>query len=94
MHTYTPGPWTVELDADGNTINICSDTLPYVASTWGDGSSPTIEQAFNARLISAAPDLLFALIEAQAYLDGERVERYAVESVMRAAIAKATGGQA
>ncbi len=58
---HTPAPWAIETDSeDPQTLNIRSESVPFVASVWGDGG-PSFEQAANARLIAAAPDLLAAL---------------------------------
>jgi hypothetical protein len=60
---FTPGPWfgvagMVEVQ-DDNKADICS----CYASNFGQGSigRPRQEEWANARLISAAPDLLYAL---------------------------------
>lgn len=47
----------------------------------------------NARLIAAAPDLLEALKLADAMLSGANMNANVVEQKVRAAIAKATGGE-
>ena len=82
---HTPGPWT-EFEP--------TDTLHAVRSVLGKivadvGYSGTIEgDKANARLIAASPDLLEALevlLSNNSFLTGE--------SIARAAIAKATGGQ-
>lgn len=81
---HTPGPWIVE-EVD-TLLEVCNEeTLFTVARVFRH------EQ--NARLISAAPELLEALQSAIGMLRGcqetpERVERY---ERARAAIAKATG---
>lgn len=82
---HTPGPWA-EFEP--------TDTLHAVRSVLGKivadvGYSGTIEgDKANARLIAASPDLLEALevlLSNNSFLTGE--------SIARAAIAKATGGQ-
>lgn len=95
---HTPGPWTVEADINTYIIRgapvihtdereIKFEFCDYVASTWG---GQTQQNEINARLIAAAPDLLFQLLAATNYIEalGGNSQSY------RAAIAKATGGAA
>ena len=101
MSKHTPGPWFYgdwingtkgesnasewveiwNIDADG------SQGLPFVACKHHD-------QIANARLIAAAPDLLQALIYAVDLI--ETVSPFEGDTLRnaRAAIAKATGGEA
>jgi hypothetical protein len=83
---HTPGPWRV---ANGTQIRSQRD---QIAKVWmmrdGEGNS-------NARLIAAAPEMLEAL---KAMAEGcsfpaDDVQR-AIRDRARAAIAKATGGEA
>lgn len=82
---HTPGPWVVfekHIGAGG--------TLPIVHRTkWWSHGINEIEDAANARLIAAAPDLLEELREIVEMIDpcGHDVNFDAA----RAAIAKATG---
>jgi hypothetical protein len=97
---HTPGPWEVD-DSDYRTTdgglcvmagNLC------VAVIGSDSDKP---QAENARLISAAPELLEVLYAARQWLNGDkwrydedpiRRECWQVQvDAMDAAIAKATG---
>jgi hypothetical protein len=98
MSKHTPGPWFIE---DGRTKKIdhlnvfhVNDKTPGAASsviakvtcrvTWHE------QQTANARLISAAPDLLAALIR----LMGETTDlqdAFGAAKQARAAIAKAKG---
>ncbi|PWJ80591.1 hypothetical protein C7441_112133 [Pseudaminobacter salicylatoxidans] len=80
----TPGPWTYAGRLGfGHLID------PNIAVAYGgEGSGRTDQGEANARLISAAPDLLVALKEAVAFHDGEDNETLAS---WRAAIAKAEG---
>jgi hypothetical protein len=87
---HTPGPWMLNL---GNLCEI--DTKSHaIAHIYGTASCETHvarECRANARLISAAPELLAALVElcADRYLsDPINADRMANA---RAAIAKATG---
>ena len=91
MKLHTPGPWA-RIIADGYTVRhpqIYSDTGPIANATWlGDGRVDELNA--NARLISAAPDLLAAL---EALLDYENgIQKAKAEQMARAAIAKAGGG--
>ena len=91
MSQHTNGPWA-RIIADGYTVRhpqIYSDTGPVANATWlGDGRIDELNA--NARLISAAPDLLAAL---EALLDYENgIQKAKAEQMARAAIAKAGGG--
>lgn len=96
---HTPGPWSVwNFSDDPRHVAVgpesgglavadvvaCNAHGCYTAETESRGQC-------NAVLIAACPDMLFALREALAFFDGEPVARYAVENVIRSAIAKATG---
>ena len=83
---HTPGPWA-HINPDGFTVRhpqVYSDTGPVCNATWL-GDVRIDELRANARLISAAPELLEALQEAALWVDGE------LKTKVRAAIAKATG---
>ncbi len=86
---FTSGTWiaspeegTTEWRVDAGTwgISICAD-FP------GDG-----EVEANARLIAAAPDLLYALEEALHLIETLTPLEGSTVRIVRAAIAKATGG--
>jgi hypothetical protein len=96
MNKYTKGPWHIgagngegsvfadtgrtRLEQGGTTLySICSVTLG-----WNDA-----EDAANARLIAAAPELLEAIKDAIEIIEGTGLDA----SIQRAAIAKATGEQ-
>lgn len=96
--TFTPGPWVAERDPDHY------DTLSTV--TAGDvrakppinrlciqvgGFAGPVEQEANARLISAAPDLLAALINLLSAKRGEGGTKYNSDDIADAAISKAIG---
>jgi hypothetical protein len=107
MSKHTPGPWaTDEADHDApyQDIKIKAGKHRTVCTVWIDDAPVrdfNAEQAANARLIAAAPDLLEALTK---LLDmHERCDagfaphvelRFAIRDMARAAIAKATGGAA
>jgi hypothetical protein len=104
MSKHTKGPWHVgtgngegsvfadtgrtRLEQGGTTLySICS-----VTRGWNDG-----EDAANARLIAAAPDMLAMLHEVLALLnnpDADGTDANRVEREILAVIAKATGEQA
>lgn len=99
MSTHTPGPWVLEPNASGGTNFRCSwgvigCVLPGNSFVPG-GPNQVPEQAANARLIAAAPDLLAALIDVIGWVPGAAAWHTdaplkAVDKA-RAAIAKATG---
>ena len=83
-HTFTPGPWYV-------------DAYKNVMAQGGLVAFPGIgagfDQEANARLISAAPELLDALTQwANAERAGDAEELTNARNSRDAAIAKATGG--
>lgn len=97
-HTHTPGPWVVH-ESGGFCYIRPADHEPGVMAVAQVCKRPNYEQKPNARLISAAPEMLAALERLQAILcdpdgnpsftgsDGDRAE--AREAF--AAIAKARG---
>lgn len=91
-HTPTPGPWQVEMY--GPTHVIRSSDRSIGEAYCSDFDPEGVPAAANARLMSAAPDLLAALEMAKKYLDeyeyaatGESFN----STVINAAIAKARG---
>lgn len=105
---HTPGPWSIVGHAfpglnreDRPLIDACGDTLGVVR---GSGVVASIRDA-NARLISAAPDLLAACEELldgierwdeamSKLVDVSKLPKWAGKDRARAAIAKAKGGVA
>ena len=82
---HTPGPWVVR------TTGLSS----YVEAREGDISIAECHDdcsEANARLIAAAPEMLEALKDVLAWLSGPRYGN--PSGMIRAAIAKATGGTA
>ena len=69
MSKHTPGPWTIEADPDKAGLHPLHDNR-YIASErgWGCTLRDQPEQAADARLIAAAPDLLHALKWAAEYV--------------------------
>jgi len=88
---HTPGPWTTneaDHDAPYQDIKIKASKHHTVCTVWID-DAPVHDfnalQEANARLIAAAPDLLFQLQAAANYID----TLGGVSTSYRAAIAKA-----
>ncbi|CAN7447812.1 hypothetical protein LJR066_002800 [Acidovorax sp. LjRoot66] len=100
---HTPGPWVadgVRVDAEnGNVQRIAVCHFAEVGSNWA-GTDFSQRQAANARLISAAPELLDlakrwdALDSGAWHADRHEAERRELIADTRALIAKATGGAA
>lgn len=108
MSNHTPGPWATSRECP-KIIKLAPDNLGesnvLISSAHGhpgSGFFPSEEEAIaNARLISAAPDLLAALIserqlrqlgqEPNVHWESLRETRGAACSMTEAAIAKATG---
>lgn len=73
MSTHTPGPWTlngfpkdkmlIEAGADDRTLAV----VPRHTTPDREPNADALEQADNARLITAAPDLLKAARDARAH---------------------------
>jgi len=88
-HTHTPAPWT-DTGHDGKDSLIIESETGSVCAVWRSNGYEC--QAADARLISAAPELLEAL---QMLMPQEPREADSYDSAMwdnaRAAIAKAIG---
>lgn len=100
-NSFTPGPWKVfehswsetSIVADGFDHGICLLDINHATEESQDQDAEVMSA--NARLISAAPDLLEALrmmLDAHAIPSTGCKERPAYEAA-QAAIAKATGAQ-
>jgi len=86
---HTPGPWAVSPD---HIFRNQGDIFEIHWSDIGECVSECVHGSANARLIAAAPDLLFALQRLVDNVDGgEFISITRIEEA-RAAIAKATGG--
>lgn len=106
MNQHTPGPWAVTNHAHGTVINMESSRktrsgasrYAVIGGFDASDSEQFQEAQANARLISAAPELLEAL-QGMLSLDDEHQRGADDQDVCfevqqaRAAIAKATGGQ-
>ena len=88
---HTPGPWIVRNIATRyHYIGPANDSgAPSFAAVFGEFHASEDQTAANARLISAAPDLLAALRECLA-CEFAVTDKAAIAQA-RAAIAKATG---
>jgi hypothetical protein len=101
MSKHTPGPWAVDADAYPIFIYSESETWPLIDELGNEEGckgafiANTGDNKANARLIAAAPELLEALKD---MLDGheDACTGYGEGAAdkARAAIAKATGGEA
>lgn len=103
---HTPGPWHVSTGTpaldQGDALRISAAGVPKIADVIARDVSYN-QQAANARLIAAAPDLLAALRKAYELIEdlqpvvlGESETAHydrAIHAAIRAAITKATGGQ-
>lgn len=94
---HTPGPWNVFCAANAAFTRhplIVSDAGEVAKATWAGSEQQTNA---NARLIAAAPDLLAALQMVNRIWSHDQTANLAPDSpvaIVRAAIAKATGGAA
>ena len=90
---HTPGPWEPSGN-DGHGIVIVESKWGSIARIMRVGCA--VQEAANAALISAAPDMLEACREALALLgnpDADSTDADRVERVLWAAVRKATGGE-
>jgi len=85
---HTPGPWEVVINGFNYEAVISSDGS-YLTYSAGE-QKPSPEREANARLISAAPDLLEALNSVLAGTGWRHIEPDALKAAL-AAINKATG---
>lgn len=85
MQTHTPAPWTATAYPDQYRVDGPDGTSVLIIRT---GLIPTRE---DARLIAAAPDLLAVLKQMVWLQAGDQIGTSDVMAI-RAAIAKATGG--
>jgi len=100
--SHTPGPWTlIELGSHNFQVTAKGQTAGYeeydvalcIVSQW-DGEPPAEQIQANARLISAAPDLLEACEAAKLAFRAvpKRTKDYSYQlDLLNAAIAKARG---
>lgn len=98
MQTHTPGPWRLVKFAGRADSRVSAWGVAYgsagnrLASVDGEGNSSDRNDA-NARLIAAAPDLLFAACVGLAMLDPEnqppQYSNAEAREIIRAAISKA-----
>ena len=95
MSKHTPGPWFVPAPTYRTLYveaRIGNMMLQEVASC-GPTADPA-QQAANARLIAAAPELLEALADCVAHMHWTQPQGETALKKAKAVIAKATGGEA
>jgi len=88
---HTPGPWTVAKD---NREQWVIETTLVTIATLSDNVNMDFENAYNAHLIAAAPDMLVALeVMCKAFMDydGQSENEFIALSVSKKAITKAKG---
>ena len=94
---HTPGPWELDYDK-GSTQDILSRRHGGICTVRRAGRHDNATFAANARLIAAAPTMFDLLTAADRLeeLTGENLAVYArtFAALARAAIARATGGNA
>ena len=97
MSAHTPGPWSAEpTDTDGHVLVV--DEQDVSVCRVYQQPHDTWQAADTAALIAAAPDLLAALRSADAWVaqyhgtPGHDAAAQSMSRVIRAAIARATGG--
>lgn len=104
MSAHTPGPWVVEMEpteTGGVAIRFNVRSRTRVCIAGGQSQEHLLDDGIhkseceaNARLITAAPDLLEALIQyAEVYSEHWKPGMPILEPMSDAAIAKATGAQ-
>ena len=90
---HTPGPWTTsgpaQFSSTPNCMVYASHENGHLVASCDPGNSPN--QAANANLIAASPELLEACIAARAKLGMSHAE-HPVWRMLDEAIKKATGG--
>jgi hypothetical protein len=94
---HTPGPWEIDDEAPGY-INAAGIPIAQVFDNPDTGMEPLDEEpsTFNARLITAAPDLLEALKKCAAVCSGDTMNKRALIDALKAAkeaIQKAEGAK-
>ena len=95
--THTPGPWLVHYERDafdsaqsilkvtqGNTYSHPQGPLSLASVNVAAFAPHTDEALANAKLISAAPDLLAALDRLQAFPNDPRAHRQALDALTKA----------
>lgn len=95
--SYTKGPWFVELDQHRDTAYVTADSrdgfIPICSLGIGYQGEIEVEQEANAKLITAAPELLEALewIHEEAKSEFAMYESSSLGETVKKAIAKAKG---
>jgi len=100
MSEHTKGPWSLVIGEHGDRHSrtvVCASPFRKIARINIEGSlRPLPSDEANARLIAAAPDMLSALIEAEACMSiveprSDKAEYLRILDVVRAAIGRARG---
>lgn len=89
---YTRGPWRVDTTVALGAMGIWADYEPskQICTVYGSASTvPREQRDANARLITAAPELLDACKAVLRFMQGEPFGNREIEQQIRAAIAKA-----
>jgi hypothetical protein len=88
--THTQGPWSIRRNFNGRgALDLFGEGGQIII-----GNALIINQEANARLIAAAPDLLQALHDVDAYLapEGDEEDHYNyIRAIIKGAISKAQG---
>jgi len=87
IYEHTPGPWDAK---DWRVCHSIGGDIGVICDTASNAKTRTLENRANARLISAAPELLEAC---EAMLDGYEAGKQ-IRELCRVAIAKAKGSEA
>ena len=61
MSAHTPGPWMTDVDCSGWSVGTVDKFIAFTNGEHSDEDISPDEEAANARLMAAAPDLLEAL---------------------------------
>jgi len=97
MAEHTPGPWTIDEDADINIMGevVSISILDSNGDSVGEADARDLgrsEAEANARLIAAAPDLLAAIRRIEIWLTNQPLDQLSKHEMLRearAAIVKA-----
>jgi len=92
---HTPGPWAIIVDVPGAAVGYRAIVKNNDGQPGDIICNPSPMGEANARLIAAAPDLLAALQMVDRIWSNDQTANIDPESplaIVRAAIAKATGG--
>jgi len=80
---HTPGPWTYDVSDDGTLLDIKAGD-EWILNGCGCCGSPWVSNVEDARLMAAAPDLLYALQEFIRNPGGDNTEQIAEDAINKA----------